>query len=115
MLHDELRQEVPELWCLGPIRARVVLNSLGPSNVVNPYDKGSDVRVFHLRAEVQPQQTKREERNQKQRDLQVGVHHQRGAVQLHELLFRVLECLRVEVGNSRGHLCSLPKWMEMQN
>src|SRR5262249_17421838 len=103
MLHDELRQEVPKLWRLGLIPGRVVPDRLCPADVVDPDDQRFDVRVQRLGPEVQPQQAKGKERDKKQGNFQVRVHHQGGAVDLHKLPLRVVERVRRQVGNNGGH------------
>ena len=60
-------------------------------------------RVLRGRVEVERQQAERDQRHEHQGDLQVGVHHQRRAVQLDELALRVLQRLGIQVGDGRTH------------
>ena len=55
--------------------------------------------VWKLSAE----QPEGDERDEHQGDLQVRVHHQRGAVQLHELALGVLQRLGIQVGDRGAH------------
>ena len=99
VLHDELRQEVAQLRWLRLVGGGVVLHGLGPSDIVDPDDQRLDLGVLRGGVEVERQQAEGDERDQDQGDLQVGVHHQRGAVQLDELALRVLQRLRIQVGD----------------
>ena len=103
VLHDELRQEVAQLRRLGLVPRRVVGHGLGPADVVDPDDQRLDLGVLRGRVDVQPDEPERDQRHQNQRDLQVGVQHQRGAVHLHELPLGVLERLGIEIANGCTH------------
>ena len=53
MLHDELRQEVPQLRRLRLVAGRVVLHRLRASDIVDPDDQRLDLGVLRGRVEVE--------------------------------------------------------------
>src|SRR5262245_29418016 len=103
MLHDELRQEVTKLGSLRLVAGRVVLDRFRAANVVDSDDEWLDLRVLRGRVEVEGQQAERDERDQNEGDLEVRVHHQGRAVQLHELALGAVQRLRIQVGNGGIH------------
>src|SRR5436309_730605 len=103
MLDDELREEVTQLRCLWLVLRGVVLDGLGATNTVDANDEGLHLCRACGRSEVECDQTKRDEGNEDERDLQIGVHDERGAVQLDELTLRVLKGFRTQIGDRGGH------------
>ena len=98
MLHDELREEVAQLRRLRLVSGRIVLDRLGAADIVDANDSGLTL-AYVAAVGSSGRQSEGDQRHENERDLEVGVHHQRGAVQLHELPFGVLQRLRVEVRN----------------
>ena len=115
MERHEPCQEVPQLRALRFVRRSIVSDCLGPADGVDPNHQRLHVRVLGSRAEVQREQAESHQRDEDERDLQIRVHDERGAVQLDELALRVLQGLRVHVGYCRGHCRSLPQRMEMED
>src|SRR4051812_10511767 len=103
VLYDKLRQEVPQFGRLRLVSGRVVLHCLGAADVINAHDQRLHIRVGPHRPEVQSDQSECNQGEENDRDLEIGVHHKRGAVQLHELPLRTVQCLRVDVRNRWIH------------
>src|SRR6478609_5320840 len=103
MLHDELREEVPHLRRLRLVAGRVVLNRFRASDIVDSYDQRLDLGVLRGRVEVEAEQSQCDQGDEDKRDLEVRVHDQCGAVELHELALRAIQSLRVQVGNGGVH------------
>ena len=93
VFRNELNEKVLELRRLsdGLVGQRVVRDRLGTSDLVDPDDERLEGVDPALRADVQEHQPHRDERDAQERNLQVRVQHQRGAVQLDVLAFGILQ------------------------
>ena len=103
MLHHELREEVPELGRLRLVGGGVVLHCLRPPYVVDADDEGLHVGVGGDSAEVQSDQPERNQGEENDSDLEIRVHHQRGAVHFHELPLGAFQRFRTHVRDRRIH------------
>ena len=110
----EACQEVAQLRRLWLITRRIVRHGFCPSDVVDSNHKRLEIRVLRLRTKVQEQETQGEKRDEKERDLQVGVQDQRRAIELDELTLRALEGLGVDVRHVNGHSILLSQNVEVQ-
>src|SRR5207244_645987 len=93
VLRDELCQEVLQLrrLALRLVGQVVVPNRLGAADVVNPDDERLEMLVLRLGPEVERQQADGDQRDAQKGDLEVRIHHQRGAEQLNVLALGVLD------------------------
>src|SRR4051812_12247137 len=85
VLHDELRQEVPELGWLGLVSGGVVLHGLSAADVVDANDEWLHVGVRGDGSEIERHEPESNQGEENDGDLQIRVHDQRRAVQLYEL------------------------------
>ena len=74
------------------------------SYAVDADDQRFDLGVTGGRVKIERNESESHEGDQHQRDLQVGVHHQGGAIQLHELTLCILQRFRTQITNRGVHL-----------
>src|SRR6185369_14009155 len=96
MLHDELREEVPQLRRLRLVAGRIVLNRFRASDIVDSDDQRLDLGVLRGRVEVEAEQSQRDQGDEDESELQVRVEDQGRAVELHELALRAVQRFRVQ-------------------